>query len=501
MTRGDIYVGKQIGNYHIQQEIASGSFGTVYRVQHLYLKQRTAVIKVLHAIHLGSDEEKQQFLQEAQFLDTLKGLPNILPLLDVGIDGNVPYIVVEYAEKGSLRMQVQQRGKPLSVQEALKIIEQIGQGLQGAHDKGIVHRDLKPGNILFNAKGEALLADFGISTVLLTASIRHTEHRAGTPGYMAPEQICGEVCKESDQYALACIAYELLTGRKLFVAPNDISLWYMHINEVPPRPRQFNPLIPEAVEHAILKALSKERTDRYPNVSAFIAALKSQSPPAAAHSQGDTSNTSTVVRPPDGASEGDTMPAVPPPQQVILTQSQYITPSLVQPPVPQADAKETLWSQSLASRQDVSIATPQPRDRSSYPPPPLSPSGADVQNGYSRYAVRGWMRFAALFFYLVPIVSWIVYFAAGTKKIFLRFHYFQSMLVWLLGFVITIVLTIINSILPHYIGLNYIGLIIGIIYVVWFLIAIIAAFASWGGKFFSIPILGQFAHRFAYEMT
>ena len=495
MTQGDIYVDKQIGNYRIEKVIASGSFGTVYLARHLHLRERIVAIKIMHLVRFSSEEEKSNFLQEAQILEKLKDLPNILPLLDVGIDGNVPYMVTEYAEQGSLRMYIRKRGSSLSSLQALKIIEQIGRGLQGAHDKGIVHRDLKPENILFNTKGEALLADFGISTALSTASVRDTQHTTGTPGYMAPEQIRGKVCKESDQYALACIAYELLTRHKLFEAPDFTSMCYLHINEAPIPPRQHNSLISEAIERAILKALSKQRTDRYANVSAFTAALKSQSPRASAHSQGHTSNMSTVIGQPDSTPKGDPLPATPVPQDAILTQSQPITPSLVQTPVQQSSTAEVPRTQALASRQDASIVTLQSRDLSSYPP---TPSGADVQNGYSRYAVRGWMRFAALFFYLVPIVSWIVYFAAGTKNIFLRFHFFQSLLVCLLGFVITIllVITIIVGILP-----SSIGLIIGTTCAVWFLIATIAACASWGGKFFSIPILGQFAHRFAYEMT
>ena len=273
MAQHDPYIDKQIGNYRIEQMIASGAFGTVYLASHLYLKQRTVVIKMLHALHLGSDEEKEQFLQEAQILETLKGLANILPLLDVGIDGNVPYMIAEYAEQGSLRARMRQRGLPLPLQEALTIIEQVGRGLQNAHNQGIVHRDLKPENILFNAKGEALLADFGISTVLSTSSVRHTQV-IGTPAYMAPEQFLGEVCKENDQYALACIAYELLTGHKLFEAPDLVSMGFLHATRAPTPPRQFNPQIPESVEHAVLRALSKDRTERYPSVSGFVAALK-----------------------------------------------------------------------------------------------------------------------------------------------------------------------------------------------------------------------------------
>ena len=275
MAQRDPYIGRQIGNYCIEQVIASGSFGTVYLARHLHLKQRTVVIKILHAVHLGSNEEREQFLQEAEILETLKGLANILPLLDVGIDGNVPYMIAEYAQQGSLRMLIRQRGLPLPLPEVLTIIAQVGQGLQNAHDQGIVHRDLKPENILFNAKGEVLLADFGISTVLSTASVKYTQV-AGTPAYMAPEQFRGEICKESDQYALACIAYELLTGCKLFKAPDFLSMGFLHATEPPTPPRQHNPQIPRSVEYALLKALSKQRTERYPSVSAFVTVLNNQ---------------------------------------------------------------------------------------------------------------------------------------------------------------------------------------------------------------------------------
>ena len=277
MARRDIYTGKEIGNYRIEQRIADGSFGTVYLARHLHLKERTTAVKILHAVHLDSDPEKEQFLQEAQILERLKGLPNILPLLDVGFDGNFPYMITDYAERGSLRMHMRQYNGPLPLQEVLEIIGQVGKGLQSAHDKGVVHRDLKPENILFNAQGEALLADFGISTILSTTSL-HPTHVAGTPAYMAPEQFRSKVCKESDQYALACIAYELLTGRKLFEAPDLVSMGFLHLTEPPTPPRQLNPRIPPSVEHVLLKALSKQRTQRYPSVSAFVAALNNQAP-------------------------------------------------------------------------------------------------------------------------------------------------------------------------------------------------------------------------------
>src|SRR5207248_994773 len=119
--------------------------------------------------------------------------------------------------------------------------------------------------ILFNAQGDALLADFGIATTLATTT-NQPEINVGTPSYMAPEHFKGKVSKESDQYALGCIAYELFTGRKPFHATDFFSLGFQHLTEPPIAPSQFNPSIPAHVEQAILKAMAKERTDRHTGI-------------------------------------------------------------------------------------------------------------------------------------------------------------------------------------------------------------------------------------------
>jgi serine/threonine protein kinase len=266
--------GKQIGNYIITAEIASGTFGSVYIAKHLVFDDEPPVaIKLLHT-HLGSEKERERFLQEARFLRKLKH-PHILPLLDAGLYEGFLFFIVEYAANGSLRDHLDQRpSQPLPIGEALLALSQIGQALQYAHDQNIVHRDLKPANILFNAKGEAILADFGIAVIL-----EQTKHvgEAGTPLYMAPEQFRGEVSKKSDQYALGCIAYELLTGQRPFEAPDFIALWYKHAHEQSLPPTQLNPNLPGYIEQAVLKAMAKQREDRYSDISAFIAAL--QRPP------------------------------------------------------------------------------------------------------------------------------------------------------------------------------------------------------------------------------
>lgn len=262
-----------IGNYHVLSAIASGSFGRVYLARHTVLTTRLAALKLMHEVPFSSEEERRQFLQEAQVLELLKH-PYILPVLDAGIHEGVPYIVSEYASGNSLRKRLRdQNTPPLSLEESLTVLSQVGQALQYAHDQNVIHRDIKPENILFHARGHALLADFGLAIVLATTSVKHAG-QAGTPRYMAPEQFRERVCKESDQYALGCVAYELFTGHAPFLATGAIALLYQHVS-VPPVPlRQHNPQLPEHIEQAVLKALMKEPGERFEDVSSFIAALQ-----------------------------------------------------------------------------------------------------------------------------------------------------------------------------------------------------------------------------------
>ena len=272
MPKENSYIGKQIGNYRIIEELASGSFGRVYKGVHIFLSKRVVAIKLLQRMYLGSQKEREGFLQEAQFLEILKH-SHILPIYDVGIDDGTPYFVAEYAPNGSLRDLLEQRyPHPLPVDEAVRILTQVGDALYYAHQQNIIHRDLKPENILFDAKGEALLADFGIAVVLETARTSPV-NLVGSPLYMAPEQFDGMLSIRSDQYALACIAYEMVTGRNPFLAPSAVAMALKHKLEQPVAPTQFNTYLPVPVEQAILKAMSKERSERYPDVSAFIAAL------------------------------------------------------------------------------------------------------------------------------------------------------------------------------------------------------------------------------------
>jgi tetratricopeptide (TPR) repeat protein/tRNA A-37 threonylcarbamoyl transferase component Bud32 len=283
MLREDSYAGKQFGNYRITRRLARGGYGNVYLAEHVLLP-RQAAIKFLHPELCGSGPKRQDFLQEAQLLEQLKH-PHILPIYDVsaGDEDFPPCLIVEYAPGGSLWERLRRMPGPLPLAESLTILEQIAQALQHAHQQvtPIVHRDLKPENILFNPKGQALLCDFGIAVVLDTAATQRVDV-AGTLLYMAPEQFEGLASPRSDQYALGCLAYELVTGRRPITAESGQWMeWALKHREVTPvSPSRLNPQLPLSIERVILRALAKNRAERFATIAAFAHALRAASPEA-----------------------------------------------------------------------------------------------------------------------------------------------------------------------------------------------------------------------------
>lgn len=270
----DSNLNKHIGEYRLLSLIGHGAYGSVYQAEHLVFDDDLVAIKLLRSV-ITSEEDRQRFFQEARLHKKLSTHPRILPIRSAGIQDGIPYMITEYAPGGSLQdlLRKQPTGQPLAEQRALTILTQIGDALYHAHQQNIVHRDLKPDNILFNARGDALLADFGIAAILSSGT--KDLGRGGTPAYMAPEQFQGMVSTKSDQYALGCIAYELLTGRH----PFDIqeasleALWYQHTKVTPDTPQKYNPRLSNTLTQALLTALAKDRTARYPDIPTFLAAI------------------------------------------------------------------------------------------------------------------------------------------------------------------------------------------------------------------------------------
>jgi serine/threonine protein kinase len=278
MMEQDRYIGQQIGNYRLVAQLDYGLVRCVYRAEHLILKKRTVAITILLRTHLATQQKREGFFQEAALLEMLKH-PHILPLLDVGIQDGFPYLVTEYCSEGSLHRRLKrQRPHRLPMEEASTILTQVGRALQYLHEQGVVHGNLRPKNILFNAKGEALLTDFGINMMLETIGRPPVTFGPSPPThtveYIAPEQLNGTASKESDQYALGCIAYELFTGRPPFTGDTIVDVALKHIHEQPIAPRQLNPQLPVHIEQPILTALAKEREARHADVATFITALQ-----------------------------------------------------------------------------------------------------------------------------------------------------------------------------------------------------------------------------------
>ena len=268
----DSYIGKHVGHYRIGTEISSSPIGRTYQAEHIDRKKTFVALKFFHTIHL-SHQQRDLFLQDVQRYKRLKHT-HLLPLLDAGIDDDVPYMVTEFVASNSLRDRLLlQPGHILPVQEAVSILTQVGQALYYMHQRNVVHGHLKPENILLREGREALLTDFSIATLTDTLTSKDI-YAANTYPYMAPEQFAGWINKSSDQYALGGIAYELLTGHAPFSGTSFAAMQGKHANEKPVAPTQHNLLLPITLEQVILKAMEKNSADRYPTVQDFVIALQ-----------------------------------------------------------------------------------------------------------------------------------------------------------------------------------------------------------------------------------
>jgi len=264
--------------YGLQREIGRGGMATVFLAQDLK-HQRLVAIKVLHpdvAVAIGLE----RFQREIEIAAKLQH-PHILPLYDSGSAGGYLYYVMPFVEGESLR-DLLDREKQLSQEDTIRITTEVASALGYAHSHGVVHRDIKPENILLSG-GTAVVADFGIARALggegggasSKAQLTQAGTVIGTPAYMSPEQAMGhpDIDGRSDQYSLACVVYEMLVGAPPFTGPTAQAVMARHsLDHVSP-PSIVRETIPETMEAAVLRALSKTPADRFPTVIMFAEAL------------------------------------------------------------------------------------------------------------------------------------------------------------------------------------------------------------------------------------
>ena len=264
-------------SYTVDRELGRGGMATVYLAQDLK-HDRVVALKVLHpelAASLGPD----RFLREIKLAARLNH-PHILPLFDSGEANGFLYYVMPYVEGESLRERLD-RERQLPIDEAVHHGRSIASALDYAHRQNIVHRDIKPENVMIY-EGEAMVMDFGIAKALSAAgneTLTQTGMMVGTPAYVSPEQAAGEVNLDgrSDQYSLACVLYEMLTGERAFTGPTAQAVMSKRFTETVKPVRSLRPSVSENVERALTKAMSTDSSLRYKSSALFAQALASTS--------------------------------------------------------------------------------------------------------------------------------------------------------------------------------------------------------------------------------
>jgi len=262
------------GRWRIEARLGAGGMGVVYRATHVGLG-RAVALKLLDERGAASPSAVARFEREARAISRLSD-PRIVSILDFGVHGRRPYIVMELLDGRRLTEELA-RG-PLAPARAAAIVGQILDGLRHAHGKGVIHRDLKPDNVMLADGDRVTILDFGLARIVSVEepSISLPATVAGTPSYMAPEQCAGRrVDHRADLYAAGVILYTMLVGRKPFVAADTKELFRLHREAPPPSPRRAAPSqrLSEALERVILRALAKEPDARFFHAAEMRAAL------------------------------------------------------------------------------------------------------------------------------------------------------------------------------------------------------------------------------------
>ena len=266
--------GQEIGPYRILDQVGRGGMAVVYKAYQAAL-DRFVAIKVPLADFQANPEFLSSFNRETKIIAKLDH-PNIVPIYDVNEFEGTPYLVMRFVDGQTLREFSNKYKKPLRLPTLLTIMRAVTSALAYAHQKSVLHRDVKPSNILLGNDGNVYLMDFGLARIVAEADLTLSRDRVvGTPTYISPEQAKGESLDErSDIYSLGIVLYEMLTGRVPFTGERPSVVVYHHISTPPPAPRKINPEISPRVEHVVLKALAKDRKDRFSSASAMMQALQ-----------------------------------------------------------------------------------------------------------------------------------------------------------------------------------------------------------------------------------
>jgi serine/threonine protein kinase/DNA-binding beta-propeller fold protein YncE len=355
---GRFAAGSQIAGYRLEEQIGLGGMAVVFRAHDDRL-DRMVALKILAPGLALDDAFRQRFIRESRAAAAVDD-PHIIPVFEAGEASGVLFIAMRYVRGGDVRTLLDQAG-PLPPARATEIISQVASALDAAHARGLVHRDVKPANMLLDASAgtdrpdHVYLSDFGLSKQALAPSgLTSTGQFLGTLDYVAPEQIEGRpVDGRTDEYALACAAFELLSGAPPFRRNEGLAVVYAQLSEPPPSLAARRSGLPPAIDSVLTRALAKSPADRYPTCRDFAVALRevfglrpvdsgpSDSPPPRAATE--------IAMPVAGSRTGD--------EQARLAENQ---------PPPQSAPAQSAPAQS-APAQSAQSQPPQPRPPSPQP--------------------------------------------------------------------------------------------------------------------------------------
>ncbi len=258
------------GEYRIEHELGRGGMAAVYLAEDLALGRRVA-IKVMIPGLQGGEGMADRFLLEARTAAQLSH-PHIIPIYAVRTTGQLRYFVMKYVAGRPLDRVLAESG-PLAADAVLAILAQVGSALEHAHRKGVIHRDIKPANIMLDEDGSAIVADFGIAKVAQGVSLTQTGSTVGTPTYMSPEQCTGKpVTPASDQYALGCVAFELIAGRPPFNHAEVLPVLLAHVSDAPPPLAALRTDCPLELAAVVDKMLAKAPDERWASLAEALEA-------------------------------------------------------------------------------------------------------------------------------------------------------------------------------------------------------------------------------------
>ncbi|HET6750397.1 MAG TPA: serine/threonine-protein kinase [Actinomycetes bacterium] len=353
----------RVSGYRIEARVGRGGMGDVYRAEQLNLGRKVA-LKILRPDLAADDGFRRRFLRESRIAAGIDH-PNVIPVYEAGEDDGLLYIAMRYVEGMDLATMLEREGR-LHPARTMAILSQVAHALDAAHARGLVHRDVKPANVLLPAAGggseHCYLCDFGlIKEMDAAAALTATDQFVGSVPYVAPEQIEGRAIDgRTDVYSLGCVVFHCLSGSAPYQGETDVEVVFAHLGEPPPPLSSRVAGLPPGLDWVLLRAMAKDREDRYPTCSALMEAASAQVAAGAATPRSPRptdDDTRTMLRPPPRAGTAAAGAGV-------------------RPDAAQADAAAPPDAERAAARTDPAAPRPAPPPAAPAAGPPLAAPAA-----------------------------------------------------------------------------------------------------------------------------